>query len=363
MQPLLERVKFLAIFASNLDEFYMVRVAGLKRRRDMGLSLASADGLTASEQLLLISERTQELVERQGMCFTDERVAGSRIRPASGSCAGIRIEDEDKVRLADFFTAQIFPVLTPLAVDPAHPFPYISGLSLNMAIIVRDPETGAEKFARVKVPNNVDRFIRVHRGVDDFLPLEDLIAAHLAGIVPWHGSGGAPDLPGDAERRCGGGGGPRRGPAQDPGTRTGPSSVRFAGAAGDRRQHQRPDLDLLLAELEVDQAETVEVTGLLDLSSLWQLYGLDRPNLKDPPFVPATHPAFVEGETPKSIFARLRDGDVLVHHPYESFATTVQRFIEQAADRPERTGHQADAVPDVRRFADCRCADLGSGGR
>ena len=139
-QRLLERAKFLAIFASNLDEFYMVRVAGLKRRRDMGLSVTSADGLTASEQLALISARTQELVDRQGRCFTDN------VLPAMAE-AGIRIvhwqsiDPEDRERLADYFTSQIFPVLTPLAVDPAHPFPYISGLSLNMAIIVRDPET------------------------------------------------------------------------------------------------------------------------------------------------------------------------------------------------------------------------------
>ena len=165
-QRLLERAKFLAIFASNLDEFYMVRVAGLKRRRDMGLSVTSADGLTASEQLALISTRTQELVDRQGRCFTDD------IMPALAE-SGIRIvhwgsiDPEDRERLADYFTAQIFPVLTPLAVDPAHPFPYISGLSLNMAIIVRDPETRAERFARVKVPNNVDRFVRVRRGVSN----------------------------------------------------------------------------------------------------------------------------------------------------------------------------------------------------
>ena len=137
-QRLLERAKFLAIFASNLDEFYMVRVAGLKRRRDMGLSVTSADGLTASEQLALISARTQELVERQGRCFTDD------VLPALAE-AGIRIvhwersTPQDRERLAEYFTAQIFPVLTPLAVDPAHPFPYISGLSLNMAIIVRRP--------------------------------------------------------------------------------------------------------------------------------------------------------------------------------------------------------------------------------
>ncbi|MET0865724.1 MAG: RNA degradosome polyphosphate kinase [Nakamurella sp.] len=332
-QRLLERAKFLAIFASNLDEFYMVRVAGLKRRRDMGLSVTSADGLTASEQLALISTRTQELVDRQGRCFTDD------IMPALAE-AGIRIvhwgsiDPEDRDRLAEYFTAQIFPVLTPLAVDPAHPFPYISGLSLNMAIIVRDPETGAERFARVKVPNNVDRFVRVRRGVNDFLPLEDLIAAHLAELFPgmtvvehqvFRVTRNADleveedrdeDLLQALERELA-----RRrfGP---------PVRLEITDTTSERV------LALLLGELDVDPADAVEVPGLLDLSSLWQLYGLDKPMLKDPPFVPATNPAFAEGETPKSVFATLRDGDVLLHHPYESFATTVQRFIEQAAADP-----------------------------
>ena len=332
-QRLLERAKFLAIFASNLDEFYMVRVAGLMRRRDMGLALASVDGLTQSEQLALISARTQELVERQGRCFADQ------VMPLLEE-AGIRIvrwtsiEDEDKTRLAEYFTAQVFPVLTPLAVDPAHPFPYISGLSLNMAVIVRDPETGAERFARVKVPTNVDRFIRVRRGAHDFLPIEDLLAAHLAELFPgmevmehqiFRVTRNADldveedrdeDLLQALERELA-----RRrfGP---------PVRLEITDTTSERV------LDLLITELDVDPSDAVEVPGLLDLSGLWQLYGLDRPTLKDPPFVPATNPAFVEGEKPKSVFARLRDGDVLLHHPYESFATTVQRFIEQAAADP-----------------------------
>ncbi len=335
-QPLLERAKFLAIFASNLDEFYMVRVAGLKRRWETGLTVTSADGLTPSEQLALISTRTQELVERQGRCFTDQ------IMPALTE-AGIRIvrwsaiDTADRDRLAELFTAQVFPVLTPLAVDPAHPFPYISGLSLNLAVIVRDPTSGEERFARLKVPNNVDRFVRVRRGADgsiDFLPLEDLISAHLAELFPgmevvehqtFRVTRNADleveedrdeDLLQALERELA-----RRrfGP---------PVRLEVTDTTSERIQ------DLLLGELDVDESDTVEVPGILDLSSLWQLYGLDRPTLKDPPFVPATNPAFAEGETPKSIFARLRERDVLLHHPYESFATTVQRFIEQAASDP-----------------------------
>jgi polyphosphate kinase len=332
-EPLLERAKFLAIFASNLDEFYMVRVAGLKRRREMGLSVASADGLTPGEQLRLISERTRELVERQGRCFVDDVLPGL-------DAAGIRIvhwdsiAEADRAQLAGYFTAQIFPVLTPLAVDPAHPFPYISGLSLNMAVIVRDPQSESERFARVKVPNNVDRFVRVRPGVDDFLPLEDLLAAHLAALFPgmevvehqtFRVTRNADleveedrdeDLLQALERELA-----RR--------RFGPPVRLEITDTSSRRI-----LDLLLSELDVDPSDAVEVSGLLDLSSLWQLHGLDRPELKDKPFVPATNPVFVEGETPKSVFARLRDSDVMLHHPYESFATTVQRFIEQAAADP-----------------------------
>jgi polyphosphate kinase len=332
-QKLLERAKFLAIFASNLDEFYMVRVAGLKRRHDMGLSITSADGLTASEQLALISARTRELQEQQGRCFVDE------VRPALAD-AGIRIvrwsevDAADRSRLGEYFTAQIFPVLTPLAVDPAHPFPYISGLSLSLAVVVRNPESGAERFARVKVPPNVDRFVQVRRGVYDYLPLEELIAAHLGQLFPGMDvvehqafrltrnadleveEDRDEDLLQALERELA-----RRrfGP---------PVRLEVTNAISERV------LSWLLTELDVDPADAVEVPGLLDLSSLWQIYGADKPLLKDSPFVPATNPAFAEGETPKSVFSTLRDGDVLLHHPYESFATTVQRFIEQAAADP-----------------------------
>ncbi len=179
-QPLLERAKFLAIFASNLDEFYMVRVAGLKRRDETGLAVRSADGLSPREQLARIAARSQAIAEAQARVFLDH------VRPEL-KATGIRIlrwdelAEDQRGRLSDYFSAQVFPVLTPLAVDPAHPFPYISDLSLNLAVTVRDPEGRTERFARVKVPNNVPRLVRV--ATDDqtitFLPLEDLIAAHL----------------------------------------------------------------------------------------------------------------------------------------------------------------------------------------
>ncbi|MEU6581209.1 RNA degradosome polyphosphate kinase [Nocardia sp. NPDC046763] len=351
-QPLLERAKFLAIFASNLDEFYMVRVAGLKRRAETGLSVRSADGLSPTEQLEMIAVRTQEIAERHARVFLDQ------VLPAL-TAEGIAIirwadlEDTERQRLSGYFQDQVFPVLTPLAVDPAHPFPYISGLSLNLAVTVKDSVTGGEHFARVKVPDNVDRFVRVRRvaagnaapsrdsaaaqgsSMAAFLPMEELIAAHLDQLFPGmevveqHSfritrnadleveEDRDEDLLQALERELA-----RR--------RFG-SPVRLE-VSDDMTEHM---LDLLLRELDVDPADVIQVPGLLDLSCLWQIYGVDRPILKDAPYVPATPPAFGERETPRNVFAALRENDILVHHPYDSFSTSVQRFIEQAAADPQ----------------------------
>src|ERR1700727_287747 len=339
--PLLERAKFLAIFASNLDEFYMVRVAGLKRRDEMGLSVRSADGLTPREQLTMIGEQTQLISSSHAMVFMDS------VRPALAE-EGIYIvtwadlDQAERERLSTYFTDQVFPVLTPLAVDPAHPFPFVSGLSLNLAVTVKDE--GGQHFARVKVPDNVDRFVELDsRGDADgsdgpvvirYLPMEELIAAFLPVLFPGmeivenhafritRNADFEVDEDRDedllqalerelARRRFG-------------------SPVRLE-VADDMTEHM---LELLLRELDVHPGDVVQVPGLLDLSSLWQVYGLDRPDLKDPVFIPATSPAFADRETPRSIFATLREGDVLLHHPYESFSTSVQRFIELAAADP-----------------------------
>lgn len=344
--PLLERAKFLAIFASNLDEFYMVRVAGLKRRDEMGLSVRSPDGLTPREQLGRIGEQTQQLASRHARVFLDS------VLPALGE-EGIYIvtwadlDQAERDRLSTYFNEQVFPVLTPLAVDPAHPFPFVSGLSLNLAVTVRQPEDGTQHFARVKVPDNVDRFVELAareaseeaagtegRTALRFLPMEELIAAFLPVLFPGmeivehHAfritrnadfeveEDRDEDLLQALERELA-----RR--------RFG-SPVRLE-IADDMTESM---LELLLRELDVHPGDVIEVPGLLDLSSLWQIYAVDRPTLKDRTFVPATHPAFAERETPKSIFATLREGDVLVHHPYDSFSTSVQRFIEQAAADP-----------------------------
>ena len=340
---LLERLKFLAIFASNLDEFYMVRVAGLKRRDEMGLSVRSADGLTPREQLRRIGEQTQRIATRHAEVFLNS------VEPQLAS-EGIHIvtwadlDPAERDRLSTYFTEQVFPVLTPLAVDPAHPFPFVSGLSLNLAVTVKQPDDNGQHFARVKVPDNVDRFVELDdRDSADqsagnkevrFLPMEELIAAFLTALFPGmeivehhafritRNADFEVDEDRDedllqalerelARRRFG-------------------SPVRLE-VADDMTEHM---LELLLRELDVHPGDVIQVPGLLDLSSLWQIYGVDRPDLKDPAFVPATSHAFADRETPKSIFATLREGDVLVHHPYESFSTSTQRFIELAAADP-----------------------------
>jgi polyphosphate kinase len=333
--PLLDRAKFLAIFASNLDEFYMVRVAGLKRRLQTGLPVRSPDGLSTREQLELIAERSADLVGQHALCFIRD------IEPALVA-ENIRIirwtelDPGERDRMRDYFRDQVFPVLTPLAVDPAHPFPYISGLSLNLAVVVRDPDGGPELFARVKVPNNVPRLVAVEAGRRNrFLPVEELIAAHLGQlfsgmqIVEHHlfrvtrnaelevDDDRDEDLLQALERELA-----RRrfGP---------PVRLEVAATVSDHV------LELLVRELDMDSHDVLRIPGLLDLSALWQVHDeVDRPDLKDRPFVPATHPRFVEGETPRSVFATLRDGDILVHHPYHSFSTSVQRFVEQAAADP-----------------------------
>jgi polyphosphate kinase len=335
-QPLFERMKFLAIFASNLDEFYMVRVSGLKRRAEMGLDVVTTDGRSSRETLALLAARTRELSARHANCFLED------LEPALAK-EGVHIvrwaslTEDERARLAGYFRSKVFPVLTPLAVDPAHPFPYISGLSLNLAVLVRDPDVGGERFARVKVPNNVPRFVVVSDTTTQtsFLPLEDLIAAHLPMLFPgmqvvehnfFRVTRNADfeveedrdeDLLQALEREL-----VRR--------RFGPA-VRLEVA----EDIDEAVLSLLTSEIDVQPDDVLRVPGLLDLTALWQVYDVDRPALKERPFVPATHPRFAEGETPKSVFATLRDGDVLVHHPYESFATSVQRFIEQAAADPQ----------------------------
>src|SRR3954470_11831688 len=333
-QPLLERVRFAAIFAGNLDEFFMVRVAGLRRRIATGITVAGASGLTPREQLDLIAQRVHEQVERHARLFQDELAPGLR---SEGICL-LRYEElsADEVKAVDeLFEQRVYPVLTPLAVDPAHPFPYISGLSLNLAVVLSDRETGTEHFARVKVPPLLPRFVEL--GGSRFVPLEDVIAAHLPELFPGlavletyafrvtrnedvevddDDENLLQALERELQRR-------RFGP---------PVRLEVEESVSDRV------LQLLLRELRIGEPELYHVPGPLDLGGLWPITALDRPHLKQAPFVPTTHPRLRGADGTQQagdIFAALRQGDVLVHHPYDSFATSVQALVEQAAADPD----------------------------
>jgi polyphosphate kinase len=331
--PILDRAKFLAIFASNLDEFFMVRVAGLKRRIATGIAVRAASGLTPREVLDGIWARAHELQLRQAEIFRSE------VRPQLAE-AGVLIlnweelSDSERAELDGFFDDRVFPVLTPLAVDPSHPFPYISGLSLNLAVVVRNPSTGAELFARVKVPPLLPRFVPV--GGQRFVPLEDIIAAHLDELFPGmeimqhHAfrvtrnedveveEDDAENLLKALEREL-----LRR--------RFGPPVRLEVQSSID--QHV---LELLIEELGVTEQEVFRLPGPLDLTGLWAIYGVDRDDLREPPFVPRTSRELseVESASAPDVLAAIREHDVLVHHPYDSFSTSVQLFLEQAAKDP-----------------------------
>jgi polyphosphate kinase len=339
--PLLERARFLAIFASNLDEFYMVRVAGLKRRIATGIAVRAASGLEPREILHEIAQRTETLMARHARVYRDV-LAPQMAEQGITVVRWDELDDHACSRLTELFRAQVFPVLTPLAVDPAHPFPYISGLSLNLAVVVSNPATGKQHFARVKVPPVLPRFLRVphEQGDDDdraaFVPLEDVIAAHLGMLFPGmdvvrHSTFRVTrneDLEveeDDAEnllqalekellRR-------RFGP---------PVRLELADDMADA------DAELLLRELDVTPDEVYRLPEPLDLRGLTIMADLDRPELQFPTFLPRTHRDLAEVETAKAsdVFAAVSRRDVLLHHPYDSFSTSVQAFLEQAAADP-----------------------------
>jgi polyphosphate kinase len=333
--PLLERVRFLAILGENVDQFFQVRVAGLKEQVHAALPQTSPDGMTTGEQLRAIHQRAGSLLERSTNLFTNQ------VAPALDE-RGVRIarmadlEHADRDFLAAEFSARIFPVLTPLAVDPAHPFPYISHLSLNLAVMVRDPVRHQMRFARLKVPPLLPRFIPLPDGTR-FVPLEQVIAAHLDALFP-----GMEIL------------------SQHPFRVTRDADLDLVDEeAADllaaiqselRRQQRRAQvvrlevdaamsvevLDLLVRELELEPTDVYRVDGLLDLSSLWAIYALDRPDLKDEPWTPVTQRRLQGvGVEQADIFEALKGGDVLVHHPYDSFATSAEAFIDQAAKDPD----------------------------
>ena len=330
--PLMERVKFLAIYTSNLDEFVMVRVAGLHDQVDAGIDARKADGLSPSETIERITERTRELGARQS------RQWDSQVQPALAE-HGIRVLGIDEcspeeLEAADFlFLEQIFPVLTPLAVGPGRPFPYISNLSLSIGVWLRDPVTETELFARVKVPREVlPRFIDL--GGNTFVPLEDVIARHLDALFPgmellrhtffrvardadFEVSDEADDLLRAVEnelrqRRFG-------------------EVVRLEVDASIDRDLR----EFLIEQLEIEEDEVVDVEGLLDMSDLWQIHGLDGfGELRERPWTPVSAPPFTTQDGKPDVFAAMRSGDILVHHPYDSFAGSVERLVEQAVNDP-----------------------------
>ena len=331
--PVLERTKFLAIFASNLDEFFMVRVAGLKRRIATGIAVRAANGYTPREVLENIWERAHEMQREQAQVFHADVLPGL----LAAGIELLRFQDlteNERSEMDRFFDAQVFPVLTPLAVDPSHPFPYISGLSLNLAVVVRNPVSGTELFARVKVPPSLPRFVKV--APQRFVPLEDVIGAHLDDLFP-----GMQILQNHSFRV----------------TRNEDVEVEEDDAENlllalerelMRRRFGPPVrleveqsidpyvLELLMSELDVNEHEVFRIPGPLDLTGLWDLYALDRDDLKVRKFVARTSRqlAGVESASAPDVLACIRERDILLHHPYDSFSTSVQLFLEQAAVDP-----------------------------
>ncbi|MBA0053105.1 RNA degradosome polyphosphate kinase [Streptomyces sp. AJS327] len=333
--PLLERASFLAIFAGNLDEFFMVRVAGLKRRIATGVATRSASGLPPREVLDEIWGRSRELMARHAAHYQRE-IAPALAAEGLHLIRWHELTEEERERLFTLFRQRVYPVLTPLAVDPAHPFPYISGLSLNLAVVVRNPASGNRHFARVKVPPLLSRFLEASPG--RYVPLEDVIAAQLEELFP-----GMEVLAHHMFRV----------------TRNEDLEVEEDDAENLlqalekellRRRFGPPVrleveesidpyvLDLLIRELKISEAEVFPLPGPLDLTGLGEIVAeLDRPDLTFPKFVGGTHRdlAEVESASAPDVLAALRERDVLLHHPYDSFSTSVQAFLEQAAADPD----------------------------
>lgn len=338
--PLLERLKFLAIFSTNLDEFYMVRLAGLRRKVAAGAPQYQPDPLTPADQLVAARARVEELLVRRRVALHEQ------LLPAL-EAHGIRLvrmnelAPDEVERVSAFFEADVFPVLTPLAVDPGHPFPYISNLSLSLAVEIRDPVTGQDHFARVKVPRSLPRWVPLGRP-NCFVPLEELIGSNLGALFP-----GMQVLRWFTFRIT-------RYSDLDLGQMDQPEDLlesieqqvfqrRFGEVVRLEVQRGMPEAirSLLLEELGEGESQEVaplmdgdvhEIDELLELGDLISLAGLDIPELRDPPFTPVVPPALRDGT--RSIFDAIRERDIIVHHPYESFSSSVEAFLEVAAHDP-----------------------------
>ena len=333
--PLLERVRALHYFAQNMDDFFQIRVAGLKELLEAAPGTESPDGLTPTAQLDAIRHRVEQLGKRQERLFSHE------LRPALAEASIRLVETPDLSRkdadhLARYFRQSIFPVLTPLAVDPGHPFPYISHFSLNLAVIVRHPLRRQERFARVKVPPLLPRFVALPDG-ERFVPLEQVIAANLQSLFPGMEivTHSAFRVTRDNDLEV------REEEADDLLVTIQTELVRHRRRARAVRLEINPDAsaeiqELLVRELELTADDVYVIDGLLDLSALDFFADLDRPELKDERYVPVVPPRLIRRDgSPANFFDTLKAGDVLVHHPYESFTSSVVAFIEQAASDPQ----------------------------
>lgn len=331
--PLLEQIRFLAIFSSNLDEFFQVRVSGLRDQQAAGISTPASDGRLPAEQLALVRDIVTDLVAEQ------ERVLVHKIMPALREqgielSAWHELDNDDQAELSERFRNRIFPVLTPLAVDPGHPFPYVSDLSLNLAVVVRDPRDERELFARVKVPNTLPRWLQI-ADTDRFVPIEEVIAAHLDQLFPGmevqehhafrvtrnadlsDALDEADDLLSAVEYEL------RR--------------RRFGRATRLEVDASMTDevLDLLIGEFDLDPSAVYVARTPLDPTSFNEIADIERPALRWPEWKGVVDPRLQPDDEPVDIFAEIRAGDVLVQHPYESFSRSVVEFIHQAANDPD----------------------------
>lgn len=342
--PVIERASFAAIFANNLDEFFMVRVAGLKRRIDTGIAVTAASGLSPRQQLRAISEQAHRLQDEHAHYIIDH-ILPDLAKEQIVLLSWDKLTAAEQERLSRYYRQQVFPVLTPLAVDPAHPFPYISGGSLNLAVLVENPASGKSHFARVKVPGNLNRLVPVDDLTEDestnvrygFITMENLIIAHLESLFPGMiikearsfrvtrnedidvEEDDAENLLNAMEKEL-----LRR--------RFGPP-IRL-----EISDETSPFLSQLLADqLRVSADEVYRLPAPLDATVLFEFGGIDRPDLKYRPFIPTTNRQIAEVESSRAqdIFAAIRERDILLHHPYDSFSTSVQAFLAQAAADPK----------------------------
>ena len=340
--PLLERVKFLAIFTQNMDEFFMKRVGGLKQQMDAGVTELTPDGRTPEEQWREILDTAHELFESQNDCYHED------IKPALDE-AGIHVRDhadlasDAQAELRDYFESSVLPTLTPLTFDPAHPFPFISNLSLSLAVVTRDDEDADLKFSRVKIPRNRPRFVRVDGdetttdGEVVYVPLEQVVESNLDLLFP------NVEVVDTSLFRVTRNAEVRRNEEVAEGLIEVIEDVlrqrRFATVvrlevASDMPPEAR---ELLVEQLDVDDREVFELDGHLDYRDFFDLMSLERPELKLDPWTPQVHPRFadIEPDDSADLFSEIRRDDVLVHHPYHSFDDTVHRFLDAAANDPD----------------------------